>query len=192
MYVAPFIEIGRYARDARVAAALLDALHAAADTARAVGIDDHLDVLVVATGAVAGLAITEARTDLDRDRLTAAHARIDELARTGAAPAGLRRGRRWPRSPNWPTHWSGPPRSGPAGPVPRPPAPTDSHPAAGGCGEMRRCSGQEPPEQTSRTARRAEQPRWEQTGAGDQPRHHDDPGHHGHGDHRPPPHPCAR
>ncbi len=88
VYVAPFVEIGRYARDARVAAALLDALHAAARTARTGPAEDHLDVLVVAADAVAGQAITDARTDLDRARLTSAHARIQELARRRAPEDG--------------------------------------------------------------------------------------------------------
>ncbi len=80
LHASSMIEIGRYARDARVTAALLDALVAAAETARDGGVDAHLDVLAAAAGAVGGQAVADARTDVDRDRLTAALARFTTVS----------------------------------------------------------------------------------------------------------------
>lgn len=80
LYASTIIEIGRYARDARVAAALLDALIATAAAARSGEVAGHLDVLVVAADAVAGQAVADARTDIDRDRLHAALARFEHVS----------------------------------------------------------------------------------------------------------------
>lgn len=80
LYASAIIEIGRYARDARVAAALLDALIATAAAARSGQVAEHLDVLVVAADAVAGQAVADARTGIDRDRLHAALVRFEHVS----------------------------------------------------------------------------------------------------------------
>lgn len=80
LYASAIIEIGRYARDARVAAALLDALIATAAAARCGQVAEHVDVLVVAADAVAGQAVADARTDIDRNRLHAARVRFEQVS----------------------------------------------------------------------------------------------------------------
>ncbi len=90
LYVSSLVEIGRYARDARVATALLDALAGIATAVnRAEPEGSHgrnMEVIEAAATAVGGQAIDDARSEMDRDQLRAALGRVTRLIPV-AAPA---------------------------------------------------------------------------------------------------------
>jgi uncharacterized membrane protein len=78
-HVEPLVELSRYASgDARVAAALLDALAAAADAAADVGAEDRVETLRRASESIATPALAEAKTEHDRALLERARRSLQQ------------------------------------------------------------------------------------------------------------------
>ena len=76
-----FLELGRYgSRDARVAVALLEAIHAVLGSAVEAGGDERAAVLRRTADAVAQPALDDARTDRDREQVQAGLERVARLA----------------------------------------------------------------------------------------------------------------
>ncbi|MDQ6857551.1 MAG: DUF2254 domain-containing protein [Chloroflexota bacterium] len=85
-FLVPFIEIGRYAHgDAHVAATMLKALEAAARVAVDVGAQARAAEIVTVAEAVGGLAIAEAKMELDRDTIRRFLGNVRRTAAAGVA-----------------------------------------------------------------------------------------------------------